>query len=192
MLTFEYDLRYLQAGSEQLESYLLANELYWPVGTSAPHGQPPYPQLTPGGLLLARRRGRATAITLAQQVELSRVEQKLEATFHRWRTAWRQKAHTDWLARLKLWANFLDEYREKPSANFDRFPYEVGRRAQIELLQPEAEPFSEAEMRALPGLDAMLRAFFLPGSFVWQSDLQAQFPPQPFWYLYGSLRQETG
>ena len=50
----EYDLRYLKAGIEQLESYLLSSDVYWSIGTRAPAGETPYPQLTIGGLLLAR------------------------------------------------------------------------------------------------------------------------------------------
>jgi hypothetical protein len=190
MPTFEYDLRYLQAGAGQLEAYLLAGELYWPIGVNPPKGQPPYPQLTPGGLLLARQRLGAIAETPAQQAELTRLEQRLEALQAHWRMAWGKKASQDFHARLKLWRNFLEEYREKPSAHYDRYTYEVTRRVQLHLLAPEAVDLPLAETQALDGLDQLLRAVFRSGSFVWEERLAAGFPPAIFWYLYGRLREE--
>jgi hypothetical protein len=190
MPSYEYDLRYLQAGVDQLEAYLLVEELYWPAGVSAPRGQPPYPQLTPGGLLLARQRLQATAETPAQQAELMRLERRLEALQSQWRTAWGKKARQDFHARLKLWRDFLEEYREKPSAHFDRYAYEVGRRAQLQLLISEAIDLPSAEAQSLDGLDKLLRAIFAPGAFVWEERIASSFPPTSYWYLYGSLRPE--
>jgi hypothetical protein len=190
MPSYEYDRRYLQAGIDQLEAYLLAEELYWPAGVSAPQGQPPYPQLTPGGLLLARQRLQATAETPAQQAELARLESRLEALLSQWRTAWGKKARQDFHARLKLWRDFLEEYREKPSAHHDRYTYEVGRRAQLHLLAPEAIDLPPAETDTLNGLDKLLRAIFRPGAFVWEMRLTSSFPPTTYWYLYGSLGAE--
>jgi hypothetical protein len=190
MPTFEYDLRYLQAGLDQLEAYLLASELYWPVGVNPPKGQPPYPQLTPGGLLLARQRLRLTAWPPAQQAEFARLEQRLDTLLAKWRTAWGSKARQDFHARLKLWRNFIEEYREKPSAHYDRYAYEVTRRVQLHLLVPEAIDLPPAEMQTLEGLDKLLRAVFRPGSFVWEERLTDSFPPPIFWYLYGGLRAD--
>jgi hypothetical protein len=191
MYSFDYDLKYLNAGLDDLEAYLLARDLYWNIRVSPPHGGSPYPQLTLGGLLLARQRARATAQTPAQQAELEHTDHELHTMRARWRTAWGHKAHVELHARLNLWRDFLEEYREKPSAHFDRYPYEIGRRVQIELLQPESEALTDAENQALRGLDELLRAVFNRGAFTWQADLASQFPPRPFWYLYGGLRQET-
>jgi hypothetical protein len=190
MPSFDYDLRYLQAGVDQLEAYLLANELYWSIGVRAPRGEPPYPQLTPGGLLLARQRLQATAKTSAQQAQLARLENRLDALQAQWRSAWGKKARQDFIARLKLWRDFLEDYREKPSAHHDRYGYEVGRRVQLHLLTPEAIDLPAAEAQTLDGLDKLLRAVFKPGGFVWDEQLAVSFPPTPYWYLYGSLGAE--
>ena len=190
MPSYEYDFRYMQAGLDQLEAYLLANELYWPIGVNPPKREPPYTQLTPGGLLLARQRLRASAETLAQQADLARIEQRLEALQAQWRTAWGNKARQDFHARLKLWRDFLEEYREKPSAHYDRYVYEVTRRAQLHLLAFEVIDLPDAETQTLAGLDKLLRAVFNPGAFIWEERLAGSFPPTTFWYLYGSLREE--
>lgn len=190
MPSFEYDLRYLQAGIDQLEAYLLAGELYWPIGINPPKSEPPYAQLTLGGLLLARQRLRATAETPKQQAEQARVEQRLEALRGQWRTAWGKKARQDFHARLNLWRDFLEEYRQRPSAHYDRYAYEVGRRAQLHLLAPEAIDLPPAELQTIEGLDKLLRAVFSPGAFVWEQSLARSFSPTTYWYLYGALRDE--
>jgi len=191
MPSFEYDQRYLQAGIEQLEAYLLARDLYWPIGINPPKGEPPYAQLTPGGLLLARQRLESTVETPTQQADLARLRQRLEAVCRQWRTAWGNKARQDFHARLKLWRDFLEEYREKPSAHFDRYGYEVGRRVQLHLLAGEAIDLPPAELEAVNGLDKLLRAIFRPGPFIWEAILISSFPSQTYWYLYGALKEES-
>jgi len=190
MPTFEYDLRYLQAGVDQLEAYLLAKDLYWPIGTNPSKGEPPYAQLTPGGLLIARQRLQSTAETPAQQAETARLVQLLEALFTQWRTAWGNKVRQDFHARLKLWRDFLEEYREKPSAHYDRYSYEVGRRVQLHLLAAENVDLPPAEEEAVKGLDKLLRAILRTGPFLWEELLTSSFPQQTYWYLYGTLKEE--
>ena len=56
MPTLEYDLRYLRASVELLKNYLFSKDIYWSIGISAERGAPPYPQLTLGNMLLARKR----------------------------------------------------------------------------------------------------------------------------------------
>ena len=177
MPTFEYDLRYLKAGIDQLEAYLLASDLYWPIGTNPPKGEPPYAQLTPGGLLLARQRLESTADTPSRQAEFTRLVQQMEALCSQWRTAWGKKSRQDFHARLKLWRDFLEEYREKPSAHYDRFRYEVGRRVQLHLLAAEAVDLPSAELEAVKGLDKLLRAVFIPGQFLWEGTPDFKFSP---------------
>jgi len=190
MPTTEYDLRYLRAGIQELESYLLSGEIYQPLGISAPIGEKPYPQLTLGWLLLARLRARATAQSSAQKAELERLSQELEATRTRWRAAWEKKARAEFRARLNLWRDFLEEYRQDPEANYDRYGYEVGRRVLLQLLSGEIDELPEAEQEALSGLDLVLKAIFVPGEFIWDGELAASFPKTPYWYLYGRIKSQ--
>lgn len=190
MPSAEYDLRYLQAGLDQLEAYLLASELYWPINASAPAGEPPYPQLTPGGLLLARQRLQATAKSQAEQDELAGLERQLQAMLSKWRTAWGKKAAADFHSRLRLWGDFLDEYRQRPAAQYDRYDYEVSRRVQLNLLRSEAGQLPNAEIEALEGLDKLLRAVFVSGPFAWPTALQPAFPQREYWFLYGGLSKD--
>jgi len=114
----------------------------------------------------------------------------LEALRNQWRTAWGNKARQDFHARLKLWRDFLEEYREKPSAHYDRYSYEVGRRVQLQLLAEEAVDLPPAELEAVKGLDKLLRAIFKPGLFLWSDILASSFPQHTYWYLYGTLKED--
>ncbi len=192
MLTASYDLQYLRAGLDQLESYLLSKDIYRLLGVQPAHGQPPYPQLTLGWLLLARLRAQATAQNSADRLELERLSQQLDAMRSRWRSAWGAKAQAEVRTRLNLWRDFLEEYRNDPAANFDRFAYEVNRRVLLELLIPEAagltaSPSFEANLQALAGLDGWLKSVFIPGAFIWENLLVSSFPQAIYWYLYGKL-----
>jgi hypothetical protein len=184
---FEYDLRFLRASVEQLEAYLLSKELYWPLGIGAPAGEPSYPQLTLGWLLLAQRRASVTALPGVQEAELERWRVQLEATRVRWRIAWEQKARWELRARLNLWRNFIEEYRAAPEANYDRYAYEVGRRVMAGLLAKEVGEIPHADEEMLAGLDKILRASLVTGEFIWEAGLQDGFPREEFWFLYGRL-----
>lgn len=184
-----YDLRYLAAFVEVFEKYLLSNDLYWPPGIRALSGEAPYPSLTPGTALLALRRAQFSLTDAREREEWERLKRQFEVTRGQWRIAWEKKAAQDFRARLGLWSNFLDELREASEANVDRYPYEVTRRVQLELLRPECAALPQAEIGLLAGLDRLLRAYLSPGAFIWKADLEAAFPKDAFWYLYGILKR---
>jgi hypothetical protein len=105
-----------------------------------------------------------------------------------WRAAWTKKAEREFTARLRLWRNFIEEYRQNPAANIDRYNYEVSRRVMLYFLQAEATQISEPEQEMLAGLDKILLAVLIPGEFIWDDELRYSFPPQIFPYLYGTLK----
>jgi hypothetical protein len=171
----ETDALYLKAGLEELESYLLSREVYWPLGSSS------LPQLTLGNLLLSRLRLKVRGLLSTAE------EARLEEQHHRWRAAWEKKAQQEFRSRLRLWQNYLEDYSETPSAFASDYPQEVRHRAILELLQAEmAAPLPQAAL--LQQLDDHLRAVFIPGPFLWEADLQPAFPQETWWYLYGRLK----
>jgi len=189
MPSVRYDLGYLKAGLEILEKYLLAKDLYWPIGVSPPPGEPPYPRLTLSGILLALARLKARELPGKIASEVADLERQLEIIRSHWRVAWEQKVGREFHARLNLWRDFLEEYRKNPANHRDRYIYEVGRRVMLQLLKNEAINLERpAEEELLSALDSLLDAYFSPGKFVWDADLAPGFPRQEFWYLYGNLR----
>lgn len=190
MPSAEYDLWYLRAGIDQLERYLLSKEIYWPVGVTAPAGEPPYPKLTLGNLLLARQRAQESAKTPVQRAELNRLIKELGATRARWRVAWGQKAQAEFRARLNLWRHFIEDYRKDPSAHYDRYAHEVGRRVLLQLLELESKDLPKAEQELLAGLDEVLKVGIVSGEFIWDKELASGFPRRVYWYLYGQVKKE--
>jgi hypothetical protein len=183
------DLRFLTAGVEILENYLLSNQLNWPVGIRAPHGEPPFPQFNLGNLELALTRLQPFKLTDAQQTRLDKLNVQINAIRERWRSTWGQKAGAEFHARLNLWRNFLMDYQESSESNFDRYAQEVTQRVQLQLLMKDAEGIPIEESQLLDSLDILLRSAFQPGNFIWEADLASGFPPQVYWYLYGKVNQ---
>jgi hypothetical protein len=190
MPSIDYDLIYLQNGLLDLEGYLLSNELYWPVGASSPIGEPPYPRVTLGNLLLSNKRLQAQPLIGERKAEFERVKERLKGIKSEWRVAWGNKASREYSARLTLWRDFIEEYRKKPEANIDRYPYEITRRVVLDLLKDEVEEVKDEERELLTLLDEILSAVLTPGSFVWEDYLQREFPKDRYWYLYGTPKAE--
>ena len=177
MPSAEYDLRYLDAGVKLLEGYLLSKDVYWPVGVTPPPGETPYPRLTLGGMELALLRARARALNASQQAQLAKIDEQMDAVRSRWRVAWGQKATAEFHARLTLWRNFIEEYRESPESNASRYPYEVSRRVLLHLLGAEANSPPQAELDLLDGLDRFVRAVLTPGDFFGTPSCSPVFHP---------------
>lgn len=189
MSSAAYELGYLEAGVELLESYLQSGDIYWTIAESPPPGETAYRQLTLGGLLLNAQRLQARR--LAPKLEGPRQESttQLQAAVARHPVAWERKASREFGARLKMWGNYLQEYRDDPENQADRYAYEVERRVMLQLLEPYARDVQRAEFELLRSLDGMVKAVLVPGEFIWDADVISAFRKESFWYLYGKLRK---
>jgi hypothetical protein len=183
-MPLEYELRFLQAAVEELKTYLLSSQVYWPISVRAPRGTSPYPRFSLGWLLLYRRK----SSQYNGSPELDAVLAQIGQLHDQWQTAWANKAAQEFSARLTLWRGFFNDYRAEPAAHAARYPYEVQRRTLLELLRAAAREIPPAELDLLRGLDAALRLALIPGAFVDDPDYAAAFPPDQFWFLYGSLK----
>ncbi len=187
MPTLNDDLTYLQSVAESLEQFLLSDEIYWPLGgRRTAH----LPRLSLGGVLLASLRAGTYPKTEAQRRRWENLTRDVDAVRTRWRVAWERKAQREFEARLRQWKAYLNEYRENPGAQAGYYPYEVRLRVMLDLLAEEIDLGSLPEhiSSMYTGLDALLRAVFVPGDFVWDETLQEGMPKERFWYLYGKLR----
>ncbi len=187
MKSFEYDLRYLQSGVEELERYLLSDDIFWPVDIRPPAGEPGYPQLTLGGMLLSRKRLSTYNKTPKQTAQVQKLIADMDTVRSNWRVAWEKKATRSFGVRLKMWRDFIEEYRQSPLDNSDRYPYEVRLRTMLALLQMEGGGQVSAEVDLLVILDKFLDTVMITGDFVWEAELQPGFPEHVYWYLYGRL-----
>ncbi|MCU0485284.1 MAG: hypothetical protein MUC85_04150 [Anaerolineales bacterium] len=189
MPTIAYDMMYLEAGLDELDSYLLSDHLYWSTGASAPRGEPEFPSLTLGGLLLAHQRLRAHRLDPSLEHAFQDLHRRLEYSQARWRVAWGRKSQRSFHARLNQWNNYLSDYLSQPEVYADQYPQEVRIRLMLDLLQPLADHIDPSELDLLHSLDALLHVRLLPGEFVWEKDLAEGFPQAQYWYLYGHLKE---
>jgi len=187
MKSFEYDLRYLLSGLDVLEAYLLSDEVFWPMSAIPPEGAPDYPRLTLGGMLLARKRIAAYPATNPQEVQRQQVISNLEGVQSKWRVAWETKARRSFSVRLRMWRDYIEEYRINPQENADRYSYEVRLRVMLTLLISESGRRQQAEIDLLSGLDGYLKSKLEMNGFVWEPQIQSGFPANNYWYLYGNL-----
>ncbi len=187
MKSVEYDLRYLQAGVAELENYLLSNDVFWPADIRPPAGQPGYPQMTLGGMLLSRQRLMTYDKTPKETTQVSKIISEMDEIRVRWKVAWENKASRSFSVRVKMWRDYVEEYRLLPQDNADRYTYEVRLRAMLTLLKSEVGAKSSAEIDLLSILDNYLDNVLITGSFIWEPELQAGFPENVYWYLYGRL-----
>lgn len=190
MKSFDYDLRYLKAGIEELQSYLLSDHLYWSLDAKTMANEPAFPNLTLGNLLLSKARLQARHLTLEQDVQLGAVLPVFEQLRSQWRSAWSKKAERSLYSRLNMWRDFLDEYRKAPDANADRYAYEVQRRVMLDLLMCEVDEVPKEASELLAALDGLVKTFLVPGDFIWEAELQEGFPKAQYWYLYGRLPED--
>ncbi|MCH7663338.1 MAG: hypothetical protein IH859_05640 [Chloroflexi bacterium] len=187
------DLRYVQTVITELKSYLLSDEMYWPVRLGSMPREESYPALTPGNLLLfrARLRGRRDGGELehAQRVALLEMEEQLDALTQAWRVAWEGKLGREIKSRMKQWKLKLDEISADPANRSGYYNADVRERVLIELLVDEIGEQAPVEVELLSTLDERLRALTVDGEFLWEDELQGMFRIEKYWYLYRTLRQ---
>lgn len=189
-MEFAYEIQYLQAGTEELEAYLLSDDLFWPIHAAPPAGMQPYPRLTLGGLSLAQKRAGALIKSREEAWQVEQIIRRIDIARQKWRLRWDDKAHRELMSRLMQWRNYLQEYRQDPVRHAAYYPYEIRWRVLIELLEKNVEAVSENENELRTGLDLILKSVFKPGEFVWDKELQPAFAEDAYWYLYG--RPGTG
>lgn len=162
------DHNYIEAGVAELESFLLSDVVYYPMIA-------PMPSLTIGGLLLAQRR-------LHAYESASPLDLRLDTLRTKWRVAWEKKAAQEMQTRIRLWGNYLNEYRHNEELS-DYYAHEVRLRVMLGLLVAELN--DEPEELAI--LDTLLRANLRSGEFIWDKALISEFSRDDFWFLYGQL-----
>jgi hypothetical protein len=185
MPSAEYDLGYIRAALQELETYLLTKKLFWPINASSPPGEPVYPRLTLGGLLLAQARSKARWLSPSLNTELAELERHLDILQDRWRAAWGRKAAWEFRSRLEQWKNYLNELRADPEDFAATYGYEVRLRVMLDLLTPSMDDSDPAYLDLLTGLDALLKVLLIPGEFIWEEELERGFPEETYWYLWG-------
>jgi hypothetical protein len=186
-----FELRFLHAAIEELQTYLLSDKLFLPIGILPKAGQPSYPQLTLGNITLFRRRFQAyiagNLLARSQENEFQHLIIEIDALHNKWRTAWENKATHEFQSRFRQWVLYLNEVDADPSRHGIYYSSDVKRRVILELLLDQLPSFPPEEERMLPEVDSRLRLLFIPGEFIWNAELKLGFPKEIFWFLYGDI-----
>lgn len=185
----EDELTFVREGVAALEDYLASDMVYWPLRPFSAT----FPSLSIGGLLESLRRLEALRSRLPAQAraELEALKTRLERVREVHQARYRQKLERELSSRLDAWTWYLEDYEKHPEEVAASYPAQAHIRLKIELLLEEGERLGfdvENIRNRVRALDQALRRNWEPGPFLWEEALQAVFPRDRFWWLYGRPR----
>lgn len=185
-----YDLEYLQIGVEEIEDYLLSEELFWPVSGRPSSGRPFFLKMTIGNLLLSER-NLATLLSdqllsASEEHRFLAMQRQFEVVQSKWQVAWGDKASREYQSRFNQWMRTLEELKGDRYQNAPYYQNEVRVRVLLDLLADHVPAESRLD---LAPFDAVLRKIFKSGAFIWEDTLATGFPQERYWYLYGGVRR---
>jgi len=184
------DLAIAEAMADELEEYIVDNELYRTLTVRTNDGDHAL-QMTGADLLtrLYRLQGERTALSQADQRRLDSVQKSVDATIYSLRTRFHERLQREIKARLDSLKWFLDDCIAGSKHCRVEFPFEMRNRQRIEeALKQLNYQLPEPLQSQVRQIDTRLRQVAMPAEFLWDARWQAIFPPQPYWYLY--LRPE--
>ncbi len=180
------DLAVVQAMAEELEAYLVKDDLFRQMTVRTPAGDQ-RPQMSASDLLvrLHRLHGEREKLTPAQQAALDQVQTSVDATIHSLRTRFLERLERDMKSRLNSLRWFIDDCRQDRKRCRSEFPYEIRNRQRIEeilkVLGDGLDPDLAAQLRQI---DERIQYMTVAGDFIWDEKLQPLFPRGVYWYLY--------
>lgn len=182
-MALDSDRLFLREALPDLRDYILSPDLYWPLKTRSAGGIH-LPQLTIGNLLLSQVRLAALERTSQPDDDLATITRQINEIRQDWRANWGLKAGREFVSRLNLWQQFLQELRPDPQRSVPVYATEVRMRAILHLLLPEGIDLPADQQEQLQMSDHILKGLTRPGPFVWEADLASGFPQADFWFLF--------
>jgi hypothetical protein len=195
MHPIEYNLELGKAILEEIEPFLLSEEIFWPLNHHSKRGMPYFPRLTLGTLLLTldQLSVQFAAMSSSQKRAQQEIQSMLERVQLKWPAALERKAVRESQTRFNLWRAYLSDLEERKDTT-GNYHNEVRNRVIHQRLQEfhRQTPHSQDGQSAMDGLDFYLRSSFKPGPFLWNEALIAVYPSPSFWYLYGRPARISG
>jgi hypothetical protein len=188
MHPIEYNLELVKAILEDIEPYLLSEELFWPLHRRSKRGMPIFPRLTLGTLLLTldQLSVQFEEMSNSQKRNSQDIQSSMERVHLKWPAALQRKAVRESQTRFNLWRAYLSDLEERKETA-ENYNYEVRNRVMYQRLQDlqQGQSHPENTQSAMDKLDYRLRSSFKSGSFLWDAALIPVYPSPLFWYLYG-------
>jgi len=182
------DLAVLETLADELEEYIVKDELYRTVRVSTPAGDQMI-QMSGGDLLtrLFRLSGERDKLSLDQQARLDSKRAQVEKTIYSLRTRFHERLAREVKARLDALSWFLDECASDPARGRGEYPFEIRNRQRIDVIVTELGSDLTPELKSqISRIDDRIRMMVKPGNFAWDPRLEPLFPRAKYWYLYGS------
>ncbi|BCX05145.1 MAG: hypothetical protein KatS3mg053_3083 [Candidatus Roseilinea sp.] len=190
-MNLKQDLTFARVAAEQMDDYLHAEVLFYPVGSVDGIQMP---QLTIGAWL--ETEWRLNALREAHPDEIGDVlaaaQAEVRKVRHRIPDLYQNKARREFKSRLDSWEMFLQDRHEATAQpepyNAPRSGYaeRVHTRFRLELLKDDVAQLGD-QLSRLRMLDGRLRMRFKPGAFIWEPELAPAAPADKFWFLYAKL-----
>jgi hypothetical protein len=172
---------------DELEEFLLSEQIFWPLGGNPEQGQPPFPNLSVGQLQLTLKELEAVEddLTFEQTTRWTQLRDRAWVLRSKWTTAMAQKSLAESSTRVNLWRAYLNETKEAGGTS-GNYPYEVRHRVILELLSDLTEILDDDLIQGeIKALDGMLRGMLSgPSGFIWDEPLSKVYPEDTYWFLY--------
>jgi len=180
------DLAILQAMTDELEEYLVNDELYRTVIMRTPTGDRKL-TMTGASLLsvLRRLQGERYDLSLEQQERLDAVAAQVEEITGSLKTRFHARLLREMKARLGGLTWYLDDCSDDRQRCRANYPFEIRNRQRIEEIVKEVGDDMPDDLASqLDAVDGRIRYYTQPSEFVWDKRLEKIFPRDPYWYLY--------
>ena len=180
------DLLIAEAMTQDLEDYIVNNELYRTVMVRTSEGDQRL-QMTGGDLLTRLHRLQATRdqLTPDQQTRLDATQKAATETIRSLRTRFHERLQREMKARLDALQWYFGELAQDVARARVEFPFEMRNRQRIEEILQELGSDTPPELKdTLTKVDQRIRMLTRPANFVWDEPLKPAFPASPYWYLY--------
>jgi hypothetical protein len=184
------DLSILVAMSEEMETYLNSDVLFWRMSKAG------MPALTLGGYLMRQHRLLAlnNLLTTAELSELESAITTYNTVLSEGIVRFEKKAHRELEARLRQWGEHIKDIDRGLASSKSNYATVVEVRAMISGLQDQLElaPFSLDPRipQQVSLLDSQLRRQWESGEFVWPNEWQPAYAEDVYWWLYGKSKDK--
>lgn len=180
--SIDLDLKEVKAMVDNLVPYIYEDELYAKINMDSA-------RLTPGSILLRLRRLGAlrSQMNEAQAAQYDRLNTQNDAVRKEWGVAYSKKMVKEAESRLRDLQTYIKECKEDPKLCANAYNPEALRRTivaeLIAALPPDVD--QSALKTTLSSVDGGLRRNIRETPFFWAQALQAVYPQDTFWWLYG-------
>jgi hypothetical protein len=182
------DRALLYLAVEELQRYLLSNELYWPLFTNQKMKLVnPRSRLTPGNLLLSIKRLSSLENDEDRRDLINSKIEQFESIRNEWKSHWLQKAEKEYAARMDLWHAYLQDLFEDHKSHALNYAYAVRWRVILQLLKNTGVVPNEVAGITLSTLDDSLQNISESAPLIWGEEFKSAFSEDEFWFLYRSV-----